>query len=150
MTRLLLILPALALTACGTSTSSAGGAGQPDSPHAPSPKVLAVVSMTGANGQVSVKPQALTPASNLARFTKDFRGEALGNQIRSVLQKQPPPTGMYAAGAVIAVGCDVPPGADVVETGSGYEVVAKEVASPKPECLAPVTSVAVVALPESS
>jgi hypothetical protein len=148
MTRLVLLLPALLLAACGSSTSSGGDQGSPQAGgSAPHPELLAVVSMTGANGHVSAKPQDLTPAAALARFSQDFRGDALRNRIRSVLQKQTVPSDMYVAGAVISVGCDVPPGADVVDTGHGYEVVAKEVASPRPECLASVTSVAIVALP---
>lgn len=143
MTRLLLLLLVLVLSGCGTARHQSSN----DGVVQPPPKVLDLVSMTGANGTVSVEPAPLTPARDLARFTSDFRGDALRHQIQAVLDKRSVSDAMYAAGAVIAVGCDVPPGADVVTTNSGYQVVPKEVASPREECLAPVTTVAIVALP---
>ncbi len=51
----------------------------------------------------------------------------------------------------MAVGCDRPPGADVMVNGDGDVVlVPHEVASPLEECLAAVTTVAVAVLPLES
>jgi hypothetical protein len=53
-------------------------------------------------------------------------------------------------GAVIAVGCDRPPGADVVVDGSGrVQILPHEVASPLEECLVAVTTVAIADVPGS-
>ncbi len=50
--------------------------------------------------------------------------------------------------AVVAVGCDVPPGAEFGFSSDGAYVEARRVADPLPECLAAVTTVALVAVTE--
>ena len=50
-------------------------------------------------------------------------------------------------GAVVAIGCDVPPGRLGREQGpDGWVVTPHKVPSPLQECFAPVTSVAIVAV----
>ena len=57
-------------------------------------------------------------------------------------------SGYLVYGAVVALGCDRPPGADVSLDADGeVQIVAQEVASPLPECLAPVTTVAIATVP---
>ena len=49
---------------------------------------------------------------------------------------------------MVALGCDVPPGAVVALDANGdVQITAEEVASPLPECLAPVTTVAIATVP---
>jgi hypothetical protein len=51
-------------------------------------------------------------------------------------------------GAVVAVGCDRPPGAVVALDANGQvQITPEEVASPLQECLAAVTTVAVATVP---
>ena len=56
--------------------------------------------------------------------------------------------GHDVVGQVVAVGCDRPPGVDVMADNDGdIRLVPHEVASPLEECLAAVTTVAVAVLP---
>ena len=50
-------------------------------------------------------------------------------------------------GAVVSIGCDVPPGVDGDQSADGWVFTPQEVARPLQECFAPVTSVALVAVP---
>lgn len=147
MTRLLLFLPALMLGGCGTTASgsfTADGVATPPPAH-----VLGTVSLTAAGGTVSTKPKFVGTERGRARFSAQFRGDAMQRRITSLVKSDNSGPGVFAA--VISVGCDVPSGADILYgRGGTYEVVAKEVASPKAECLAAVTTVAVVELPTSS
>ena len=51
--------------------------------------------------------------------------------------------------AVIAISCDEPPSATVTEEDGAFVVTPGKVVEPLPECLVPVTSVAVLDLPAS-
>ena len=53
-------------------------------------------------------------------------------------------------GQIVAVGCDRPPGVDVMADAAGdIRLVPHQVASPLEECLAAVTTVALAVLPRS-
>ena len=57
-------------------------------------------------------------------------------------------SGYLVYGAVVALGCDVPPGAVVsLDANGDVQLTAEEVASPRAECLAPVTTVALATVP---
>ena len=55
--------------------------------------------------------------------------------------------GVTRTAAVVAIGCDVPPGVDVRRAGDGIEITPQEVAAPHEECFAPVTTVALKPVP---
>ena len=62
--------------------------------------------------------------------------------------RQAAASGHIVYGAVVAVGCDRPPGADVSLDADGrVQITAQEVPSPLQECLAPVTTVAIASVP---
>jgi hypothetical protein len=62
--------------------------------------------------------------------------------------RQAATSGHLVYGAVVAVGCDRPPGAVVSLDAKGQvQITAEEVASPLQECLAAVTTVAVATVP---
>jgi hypothetical protein len=152
-TRARLLAPVLAsgllLTGCGSESSSTTTNG-PDSPGpgpVPGARVLPLISMTGGGGRVSPRATLLDTASQLRAFTSQFRPSAMTNRVDQAVAKAHD-TGYLVFGAVIAVGCDVPPGATVAQDTDGQvEITPKEVASPLPECLAPVTTVAIAAVP---
>jgi hypothetical protein len=140
---------ALMVTAgCGSTTSSTVAG--PDSPS-PGPvtgaHVFPLISMTGGGGRVSQLASELDTPAQVKAFTAQFRVPAITHQITEVLARAAP-RGQPLFGAVVAVGCDRPPGADVILDGAGrVEIVPREVASPLPECLAAVTTVAIAAVP---
>jgi hypothetical protein len=149
----LLASAALAMTAgCGSSSSStatSGGAG-PDSPS-PGPiagaEVLPLISMTGGGGRASTTATLLDTPAHVRGFGAQFRSPALGHQVAAAVDRARK-SGHLVYGAVVAVGCDRPPGADVALDASGnVTITPRPVASPLPECLAPVTTVAIASVP---
>jgi len=140
---------ALATTVgCGSSTSST--AGGPDSPSAgpiTGATVLPLISLTGGGGQVSPSATLLDTPAQVRGFTHQFRAPALAGRITAAVE-QARKSGYLVYGAVVAVGCDRPPGADVsLDANGDVQITAREVASPLPECLAPVTTVAIATVP---
>lgn len=94
--------------------------------------------------------EALTPVDTpekLDDYVTQFRGEALADDIRELTDDYLASGELLAQ--VIAVGCDVPPGAEFGFNSEGPFVSARRVVDPLPECLAAVTTVAVVAVSES-
>ncbi len=147
---LLASLALAATAACGTTSSTT--AGRPASPSAgpiAGAQVLPLISQTGAGGRVSTWARPLDTPAHVRAFTDQFRVPGMAHRINSAVARAEP-RGHILMGAVVSVGCDRPPGADVVLDGSGrVQIVPHEVASPLPECLAPVTTVAIADIPGS-
>ncbi len=145
----LLVLGVLAATsACGSSGSST--AAGPDSPGpgpVPGAHVLPLISMTGGGGRASTRATLLDTGAHLRAFTGQFGPPAMKHQVIQAVARARQ-SGYLVFGAVVAIGCDRPPGAVVSLDGDGQvQIVPKEVASPLPECLAPVTTVAIATVP---
>jgi hypothetical protein len=79
----------------------------------------------------------------MARLTRNFRTPLLTKKIRSVVARIRIAEGQALYGAVIAIGCDVPPSASVEVTDGKVVITAGKVPDPLPNCFAPVTSVAI-------
>ena len=77
-------------------------------------------------------------------FTAGFDGGSLAGDVQDQVATTDVPDGQVVAGAVVAIGCDVPPGVTVQRAGDGIEITPLAVTAPKPECFAPVTTVALV------
>jgi hypothetical protein len=146
----LLATAALATTAgCGSATSSST-ATAPDSPG-PGPiagaEVLPLISQTGGGGRVSTHASLLDTPAQVAAFARQFQAPAMAHRVGAAAAEAAK-SGHIVYGAVVALGCDVPPGAVVALDANGeVEITPKEVASPLPECLAPVTTVAIATVP---
>ena len=164
-----LLLPVVILTgvlgACGgddsaadlsdessTPTSSPTPTSTPTPTPTPTPtteaddadwRLVEIVHATAAGGETSTKPVPVGTAAERAAFTAQFRRPELGEQIDRVAAGQSVRPGMRLVAAVIAIGCDVPPG---VTYADGL-VTPKKVAEPLQECFAPVTSVAILEVP---
>lgn len=145
----------LGLTAaCGSSSSpvTTGPASDPAGSPSRSPgpvagaHVLPLISMTGGGGRRTTSALPLDTPAEIAAFVRQF-GPPMGHRVRSAIAAAPT-GGKVLVGQVIAIGCDRPPGADVVVGTDGQvRLVARDVASPLPECLAAVTTVALASLP---
>jgi hypothetical protein len=138
----------VATAGCGSATTSstAGGPASPSSGPAAGAHLYPLISMTGGGGRVSPLASELDTPAQVEAFTSQFRVPAMRHQIMATLKKAAP-SGHGVFGAVIAVGCDRPPGADIVVDGAGrVQIVPREVASPLPECLAAVTTVAIASV----
>jgi hypothetical protein len=110
--------------------------------------VLKVISATAAGGRGSTVASEIDSEADVARFVGQFRGPALGTQIRSAVADELK-ADHHLVAQVVAVGCDRPPGVDVMRNPDGsVSLLPHEVASPLQECLAPVTTVAIAVLPQ--
>lgn len=135
-------------TATEPATSGSDPSGLPSRPRGPveGARMVRLISLTGAGGQVQPIAAPLNTHADVAAFARQFRLPGFRHRIRIVLAEITP--GAYTVGQIIAVGCDHPPGAEVIVNKDGNVVlVPHEVASPLEECLAPVTTVAIAALP---
>jgi hypothetical protein len=138
----------LAVTGCGASSSSTVAG--PDTPS-PGPitgaQVLPLISVTGGGGRVAPSATLLDTKAHIRAFTGQFRAPTMAIRVAAAVQ-QAVASGHIVYGAVVAVGCDRPPGADVSLDADGQvQITAQEVASPLQECLAPVTTVAIASVP---
>ncbi|KQZ67169.1 hypothetical protein [Nocardioides sp. Root151] len=165
-TSLLLAVPttllALTLGACGsesdgdddtraedtTQTTPSTGPGS----TSPSPSTggggvdfdeVAILHATAAGGETSAAPVVLDSDAAVADFVAPFTRGDLGQQVQTTYDATKVPDGRTMVGSVISIGCDVPPGV-TVSAADSLTITPKKVASPLPECLAPVTTVALV------
>lgn len=106
-------------------------------------EVVALVDETAAGGRTSPMLTLVEAPDELDTFTSQFRGDAFAEEIRTAADTSY--DGQLWA-AVVSVGCDVPPGVFVEEGEAGYLITPGKVADPMQECLAAVTTVALVAI----
>ena len=157
---LLTALLTTALTAgCGSDDSTVSDQGSPDSSGSGSIgsgglagngavefDQVALVSQSGAGGRVGERATVLDDSAAVTAFTQQFRTDAVANRIESEIRKADVPDDQTVLGAVVSVGCDVPPGVAVQRVSSGIVITPMKVKSPLQECLVAVTTVALVAV----
>ena len=157
---LLTALLTTALTAgCGSDDSTVSDQGSPDSSGSGSIgsgglagngavefDEVALVSQSGAGGRVGERATVLDDSAAVTAFTRQFRTDAVANRIESEIRKADVPDDQTVLGAVVSVGCDVPPGVAVQRVGGAIVITPMKVKSPLQECLVAVTTVALVAV----
>ncbi len=153
----------LLLAGCGDTTSDA--ASDPADPSSSSttpasdpsvtvdpddglePVTLAIVSQTAVGGHVDLDAVPIDDEAARQEFAAQFRRPSMGAKIAQAVASGSVPEGYTVMGAVVAIGCDVPPGVTVTQSPDGWVITPDPVPSPLQECLAAVTTVAVVAVP---
>ena len=87
------------------------------------------------------------------KAVEEFAGQFSGDQMRNALARQYAradlPNGEVMLGAVVDVSCQPPSELQVEKTKRGIEVTATTKVS-KVQCLVPVTTVALVSVPEAA
>lgn len=146
------ILAAGLVTGCGAQTASDSGASSGRTPASASTGPvdftrIAMISQTAAGGRVDPSATVLDSRAAVASFADRFRGGLLQGRLQQAIDGAHLGAGQVPVAAVVAVGCDAPSGVEVQRTEEGLRVVGQQVKSSTPECLAPVTTVAVVAVP---
>ena len=137
-------------TASASPSSSATPPGSPSPGETVDFTEVALLSLTGGGGTVGYRATILNDRAAVNRFAAQFRSPALGNQLKAAIRKADVPEDQVLAVAVVSIGCDIPPGVVVQRLEDGLAIVPLEVANPLPECLAPVTTTALVAVDESA
>jgi len=144
-------------TADRTSSDAGGKTRQPSPsesfPPGPIPyTAIALVSASNAEGEVS--PHAVVLDSRKA--VQEFAGQFSGSQMLQGLEKQYAradlPKDEVMMGAVVDVSCQAPTDIQVEKTNRGVEITASSKPSKGKEvqCLVPVTTVALVSVPEAA
>lgn len=101
-----------------------------------------LVHATAGGGKAATTVTRLPDDGALTAYAAQF-DTALAAEVRRAADEVEVGSGEVLVAQVVAAGCDVPPGATFVDGA----FVAEAVASPLPECFAPVTTVALAAMP---
>ena len=141
--------PSSSPSSSGSPTESPSPGGDPTAVPVDFTEV-ALVSETSAGGKVSQQPTLLDSPAAVTSFAGTLEGRTIAGKIKAAVVKADVPEGQAVVGSVVAIGCDVPPGVNVAWNGTGLEVTAQKVKAPLQECLAPVTTVAVLTVPASA
>lgn len=88
-------------------------------------------------------PVVLDSQSAIDDFVSQFTRDEFAEKVARAAQSTKVAEGQQLFGAVVSVGCDVPPGVNV-SVGDKVEITAQKVADPLQECYVPVTTVALV------
>lgn len=132
-----------------TSSSPTGStsAGLPDGPV--DSTLVELVSQTAAGGKVSERATVLAETADVADFVEQFKTGKLGGELMAAAEGAEVAQGQELVGAVVALGCDVPPGVSVQAVDGVLTITPLKVKSPLQECFAPVTTVALVSVDAS-
>jgi len=105
---------------------------------------VALLSETNAGGEVSQQPTLLDSPAAVTNFAATLDGRTMAGKIKSAVVKTDVPDGQAIVGSVVAIGCDVPSGVTLVWNGAGLDVTPLKAKQSHQECLAPVTTVALL------
>jgi hypothetical protein len=132
------LLPCLLLA---VPLAGCGSAGQHDAGADPAPSpAVAVVHRTVGGGHVATEATTVGSPERLAAYLRPF-SPGLRRAVRQAARSVPNADGTLVA-QVVAVGCDPVERARVVVTDGTVRIEPVAPATTHPECLAPVTSVA--------
>ena len=133
-----------------TGSADRPGSGSPTSDGAVEFTKIALIGQSGAGGRVDQHATVLDDGAAVAAFSRQFRTDGVRHRIETAIGKADVPSDRSVVGAVVSLGCDVPPGVSVHGTGDALTITPMKVASPKPECLVAVTTIALVSVPSDA
>lgn len=107
-------------------------------------RTLVVASGTAIGGEPARAATEVGSRAAVRKFARRHDVEELRSDLVAAFGRAEPGEAVWVA--VVSVGCDVPPGVDVSGTEEQVYLDPQPVEDPLPECFAPVTSVAVVAV----
>ncbi|MFN8195827.1 MAG: hypothetical protein U0R80_16310 [Nocardioidaceae bacterium] len=161
---ILAAVTALLLAGCGqgddsasdATPSSPAGSSAPSSSHPqaePTPvegwQQVAILTATAAGGRVSSRAVRLDSPPDITGFARQFTHPGLGNRMRAAVRSAELADDLTVMGAVVTIGCAAPDTLEVTSVDGRVRIAAGPIEDSPPECLAPMTSVALVAVPSS-
>jgi hypothetical protein len=153
------------LVGCGTDEPTAGPAeGETSSETSePTPSqsappgpiqytAIALVSASNAEGSVSPRGVVLDSRKAVEEFSGQFSGAQMVRALEKEYSRADLPKDEVMMGAVVDVSCQAPTGLQVEKTKRGVEITAsgKPSKGKEVQCLVPVTTVALVSVPEAA
>ena len=142
----LVILGALVLAGCGDETT---GEADTEPRGEIDHELVEMVSETAAGGMVSPGAVPLADANAVHTFSAQFDDDRMETRLLQLIDGLDVPDDKATYAAVVALGCEVPPDVVVTSTDTGILIEGTKPITKPVECLAPVTSVAVVLVDES-
>jgi len=142
----LLLVPVL--SACGDDPGGATADDPAPEPTTVEPTLVQPIVLTSAGGEVSTRAYFVDERADMKAYVRTFHDR---KDVIAAIQQGVEDAGEREgrlAVATVAVGCDVPEGVNVTEGEDGWEVVAGKIVDPKQECYAPMTTIALVEIPE--
>jgi len=143
----LTLLSALVLAGCGDDRSAGEADTEPRGPidH----ELVEMVTETAVGGMVSPGAVPLADANAVHNFSAQFEDDRMETRLLQLVDDLDVPDDKATYAAVVALGCDLPSDVAVTSTDTGIVIQAKKSITKPVECLAPMTSVAVVLVDES-
>jgi hypothetical protein len=146
-----LLLAALLVSGCGDDTT---GQAEDDPPATESsgqvePSDVVFVSESAVGGNVLTTATTIDSDRAIAKFSEQFDDERMGEALQTEADKIEVPDGDALVAAVVALACDAPTEVSVERTPAGLQVSSPSVKTDK-QCLVPVTTVALVTVPQSA
>ena len=132
-----------------SATSTDGGATGGSTDGSVEFELVDTITVTAAGGQLSETAVPLSDDADVQAFVEQFPSGDMGAQVQDAVAQTDVPDGQVLYGAVVAIGCDSPEQVAVSTSETGLVITALKVPSPLPECLTPMTTVALVLVPAS-
>jgi hypothetical protein len=107
-------------------------------------EVVAILSGTAAAGTTSGEVVDLDTTTGIEQLVGELRRGRLANQVRARVAATDVPDGQRLVGAIVNIGCDTPVDVKVVGAANGVRLEPVFQGKPMPECLAAVTTIALV------
>lgn len=148
--RLIVLGLVLVASGCGSATSTGGDAGAADPAEAPTAAAseVTLVSATAGGGDPATRATFVASDAALASYVGQFDDSFAGTVARAA-DALSVADGEVLLAQVVSIGCDKPLRASVRDGQDGVAMVPTPPPSPHRECIAPVTTVGLAAVPVS-
>lgn len=129
---------------CGTDGGSTADEPSPTRSAPAAPELVAILSQTAAGGATTQEAVDLGSTVGLDRLLEGVSRGGLDEQVRDRVAATDVGDGQRLMGSVISIGCDVPVDVKVFQDAGDVRLEPIFMGKPMQECLAAVTSVALV------